>query len=417
MPKISKNALKFKKNISAVKEIMNFAEPKYIENLGINPNELISMAGGWVNHESPEELRRSYEKIISQKDQFHNSGKYSATLGEAKFKKAVCHFEKKLYNMDINEDEVIGGLGSTQLTMNLFYTLIDSGDKIVMLDPYYCNFPTQLITCVPDVKISTFSVIDEKDWKYLAEERIENFYNFIIKEKPQIILLTCPDNPTSKILSDNFLEKTLEAAKIVDAYLIVDFAYKELIFQDYFPKYFSWPPNNNFIAIRSNSKWCRGLGRRLGWIEAPKEVIDAMESIQNSTSLCPDTLHQMAFSDFIMNSLENNNLENYIKSTRKLYREVSEKTHLYLKKYLKFPIIAPDAGLYFFINVNFDGTKFVENALKYSGVLFVPGWGFGRTGKNAIRLSIGPLVNQENKIEEGIIRISETLDKIFKKEK
>ena len=144
-----------------------------------------------------------------------------------------------------------------------------------------------------------------------------------------------------------------------------------------YPSYFSWSPNENFIAIRSNSKWCRGLGRRLGWIEAPEFVIEAMESIQNSTSLCPDSLHQMAMTKFINNSIENNTLTKYIKETREHYKNVAKKTSTLIKEQFNFPIIEPEGGLYFFIKVNTDGTKFVENALKKAGVLFVPGWGFG----------------------------------------
>ena len=36
--------------------------------------------------------------------------------------------------------------------------------------------------------------------------------------------------------------------------------------------------------------------------------------------------------------------------------------------------------------------------------------GFGRTGKNAVRLSFGPLVEQIDKIEQGIIKISNYLN-------
>ena len=44
--------------------------------------------------------------------------------------------------------------------------------------------------------------------------------------------------------------------------------------------------------------------------------------------------------------------------------------------------------------------------LKKTGVLFIPGWGFGNVGKNAVRASFGPLINDIPKIEEGIIKIS-----------
>ncbi len=402
--------------MSPVRQIMSFAEPEYIESLGVKPEELISMAGGWVNHESPKELRESYEKLVSDQQLFHKSGKYSATFGDSDFKKAICKFEKELYDMDISEKEIAAGSGSTQLAMNLFVTILDPGDKILLLDPYYCNYPTQLITGIPDIKILSFPVIDVDKWEFIADKKIEAFSEYIIENKPKMILLTTPDNPTSKILSEKFMSAALAAAKKIDAFIVVDFAYKELIFDEKFPSYFSWAPNENFVSIRSNSKWCRGLGRRLGWIEAPKYVIDAMESIQNSTSLCPDTLHQMAFSEFINKSIENKTLTKYIKETRKLYKNAMEKTSQMIKKYLNFPIIEPEGGLYFFVKVNSDGTKFVENTLKKASVLFVPGWGFGRTGMNAIRLSVGPLVEDIEKIEEGLMRVAKHIDKIIQNE-
>ena len=134
--RISKKAEKFKKTSSPVKQIMNFADPNYIRNLGIKPEELISLAGGWVNHEAPEELRKAYEKIVSNTKEFHKSGQYSATFGDNNFKKAVCKFEKEIYKMEISEKEIAAGSGSTQLTMNLFSTILDPGDKILLLDPY-----------------------------------------------------------------------------------------------------------------------------------------------------------------------------------------------------------------------------------------------------------------------------------------
>ena len=412
MAKISKKAEKFKRNISPVRQIMSFADSDYIQSLGIKPEEFISMAGGWVNHKAPEQLRKSYEYLISNPDLFHITGKYSATLGDVEFKKAVCRFENKLYGMNISEKEIGVGVGSTQLVMNLFSVLLDPEDKILLLDPSYCNYPTQLITGIPDIKILRFSVIDEQKWKYVADEKIEEFSKYILENKPKVILLITPDNPTSKLLSDKFMEATMKAVKEVEAFLLIDFAYKELVFDEKYPSYFSWSPNENFISIRSNSKWCRGLGRRLGWIEAPEFVIEALESIQNSHLLCPDTLHQMAFTKFINNSIENNNLINYVNDTKKLYKEVAKKTVKLIKEKLDFPIIEPDGGLYIFMKVDMDGTKFVEKALKKAGVLFVPGWGFGRTGIKAIRLSFGPLVENIDRIEEGLERVVKHLDEI-----
>ena len=311
--------------------------------------------------------------------------------------------------MEIHEDEIAVGSGSTQLTMEILRVLLDPKDKILLLDPTYVNFLPQLTVGFSDIEILRFPIIDENEWKFMADEKIDEFSNFILNEKPKIILLTSPDNPTSKILSDEFIKKTLEAVKKVGGFLIIDFAYKELVYEDKLPSYFSWPPNDNFILLRSNSKWCRGLGRRLGWIEAPKFVINAMESIQSSTILCPDTLHQMALTKFINDSIDDNTLTNYISETKKMYERAAKKTVELLKQNLGFKIIEPDGGLYVFMKVDTDGQEFVQEVLKKTGVLFIPGWGFGNTGKNAVRISFGPLVNNISKIEEGIIKISKIL--------
>ena len=62
------------------------------------------------------------------------------------------------------------------------------------------------------------------------------------------------------------------------------------------------------------------------------------------------------------------------------------------------------------MNVKTNSAKLVETILTKTGILFIPGWGFGRTGKNAVRLSFGPLVEQIDKIEQGIIKISNYLN-------
>ena len=403
------NALR--KKDSPIKEIMNFSDPEYIATFGINVQDVISFAGGWSNHSAPEELRKAYETIITNPELFHKSGSYSTSIGDREFRNSLCKFENYLYNMEITEKQISVGLGSTQLTNDLFTLLLESGDRVLLLDPSYSNYPEQLENNFSNIDILRFSVIDEEKWEYVADKKIEEFSNYILENKPKIVLLVSPDNPTSKILSQNFIQKTLDSVKKVGGYLLVDFAYKELVFNKNLPEYFSWGPTENFIAIRTNSKWCRSLGRRIGWIEAEESIIESLELIQSSTILSPDQLHQMAFQKFITESIENDTLNDYLEKTQKLYKNISEKTNEIIKKYLKLPTIKPDGGLYIFMKINSDSAVFVKEVLKNTGVFFIQGWGFGKTGKNAVRISLGPLVNNPEKIEEGIIKVADYLKK------
>jgi len=391
---------------------MSYADPSYIKGIGINPKDLISFAGGWVNHKAPKELQKAYEEIAINSDMFHKSGSYSPTLGDPEFKQTVVDFEKHIYNMNnLDKSQIAIGLGSTQLAMDLFKVILNPGDKILLLDPSYCNYPTQVITGIMDATILRFPILDHKTWQYQPDSLINEFHEFILENKPKMILLISPDNPTSKVLSDKFVSAALEAAIEIGSFLVIDYAYKELVFEEAYPQYYSWAPNDNFICLRSNSKWCRGLGRRLGWVEAPDFVVESMESIENSTILCPDMLHQMAMTNYVKKSIKNNTLLTYIKDVNKQYQAAAKQTIKSINKHLGLPLLEPEGGLYTCMKVSSDGGKFVEDILKNTGVLFVPGWGFGRSVKDAVRISYGPLVNDIEKIDVGFKRVANYLNK------
>ena len=175
-PQISIKAKKFKRSISPVRQIMSFADPKYIKKMGIEPKELISFAGGWVNHNAPDELVDAYSEIVSDPEKFHLSGGYPPTLGENDFKEAIIKFENTLYGTKgLQTKNISVGMGSTQLAFDLFNVFLDSGDKILLLDPSYCNYPSQLVSGIKDIEILRFSVLNNETFEYEADSKINDF--------------------------------------------------------------------------------------------------------------------------------------------------------------------------------------------------------------------------------------------------
>ena len=70
-----------------------------------------------------------------------------------------------------------------------------------------------------------------------------------------------------------------------------------------------------------------------------------------------------------------------------------------IERYLGMRFMRPQGGLYCVVDVDRDGDQFVHEILQNTGVIFVPGSGFGPSLVNAIRVSFGPLVNDLAKIE------------------
>ena len=69
---------------------MKMAERQNILAMGLDPAEVISFGGGWVNHEAPEEFRQAYRDIVGDPALFHKSGGYTATLGDMECREQIA---------------------------------------------------------------------------------------------------------------------------------------------------------------------------------------------------------------------------------------------------------------------------------------------------------------------------------------
>src|SRR3989344_3962796 len=98
-PVLSKKSQTFKRKTSPVQQIMMYADPVYFKKLGLEPKNVISFAGGWVNNKAPPELQRAYKDIASDDELMHRSGGYSPTLGMPSAKEALVSYEKHVYGV------------------------------------------------------------------------------------------------------------------------------------------------------------------------------------------------------------------------------------------------------------------------------------------------------------------------------
>jgi aspartate/methionine/tyrosine aminotransferase len=396
---------------SPIRQIMKMAERQNILAMGLDPSQVISFGGGWVNHEAPDEFRKAYQSVVSDAELFHKSGAYTATLGDMECREQIARFEEHVFGVPrLNAAHIAIGVGSTQLTHDLFRTLLDPGDTVMLLDPTYANYEGQLAFSVPGVKVVRLRVLDPDTWSYLPESdpagMAREFSRLFDQHRPRLVLFGAPDNPTSQVLPQSLADVMLAKTSEAGSWLAIDFAYKCQFFQTP-PAYYAWSPADhpNIVGIHSNSKWARGLGRRLGWIEADSAVIDAIERVQQCSILCPDTLSQMTMARYLKASIADGSLKQYVADSNALYKHAANVTIKAVDEHLQRPRLTPAGGLYTVVNIGTNAEEFVPRALKATGVLVVPGAGFGASLTNGVRISFGPLVRDTAKIEEGLSRL------------
>jgi len=396
---------------SPIRQIMKMAERQNILAMGLDPAQVISFGGGWVNHEAPEAFRQAYQDVVADAALFHKSGGYTATLGDMECREQIARFEEHVFGVPrLGAEHIAIGMGSTQLTHDLFRTLLDPGDTVMLLDPTYANYEGQLAFAASGIKVVRLRVLDPATWSYLPETDpagvAREFTRLFDQHRPKLVLFGAPDNPTSQVVPQALAEVMLAKTAEAGAWLAIDFAYKCQYFQTP-PPYYAWSPADhpNVIGIHSNSKWARGLGRRLGWIEAQAPVIEAIERVQQCSILCPDTLAQMAMAAYLKQAIADGSLRKYIDDANVMYKHAASVTLKAVDTHLQRPRLTPFGGLYTCVDIGTNAEAFVPKALQATGVLVVPGGGFGASLTNGVRISFGPLVRDTAKIEEGLERL------------
>jgi len=400
---------------SPIREIMKLADRRNIVAMGLDPDDVISFAGGWVNHEAPVGLRAEYAVLAEDASLFHELGAYSPTRGLPRLRDMILAVDRAFHRTEGLADEhlIVGG-SSTQLTHTLFTALLDPGDRVVLFDPSYANYGPQLNLGPDGVEVVWLPVFDSEAWAFMPDpdQVVRDFEAVLAEHTPRLVLFSSPDNPTSQLIPDEVFFQIVERAAAADCFVVADFAYRAQCFERPDPQHFSASPAEypNLIKLHSNSKWCRGLGRRLGWLEADASVVEALEIVQQSTALCPDSVHQHALAAYLEKSLADGSLVTYLDESRELYRKAAVHTVDCVRRYLGMPCLDAQGGLYTVVDVGRDGDAFVREVLAATGVIFVPGSGFGPALDNGIRISFGPLVNDLDRIEDGFRRVGAFLE-------
>jgi len=394
---------------------MKLADRKNIVDMGLDPDDLVSYAGGWVAHRAPEALRAEYEAIAGDPDVFHSLGGYAPTRGLPGLREALLATDAEFYGTrGLTDDHIIVGASSTQLTYSLFVALLDPGDSVVVFDPAYANYSPQLALCQEDIQTVHLSVIDPATWSFCqdADRVIADLERILEEHTPRLLLFSSPDNPTGQMVPDDLFDRILDVTRDAGCFVAVDQAYRMQHFLDEEPRQLSASPvdHPHLIRLHSNSKWCRGLGRRLGWIEAAPEIVNALEIVQQATSLCGDTVHQHALAEYLRKALADGSLRSYLADAKAEYQAAAQRTSSCIEKYLGLRHMPPQGGLYTVVDVERDGDEFVLDVLRNTGVIFVPGSGFGPSLNNAIRVSYGPLVQDLDRLEEGFRRVRDYLN-------
>ncbi len=389
-------------NPSSIREIMNIVADfrKHPERY---PRRLIYFGGGWPQDPPPEPLRKAFIEVIKDEKSFLFSARYPPTRGDPDYLEALVLYEKEIFGREIEESELLSGLGSTDLAAALFFSILDPGDEIILTNPCYLNYTRQIeIIGRLGINIKRWQTI--KDGKFSPDlDELQE----LITNKTKLILLVTPGNPDGQVFDERVFEGIVDIASEKNVLVAIDVAYRAFHYRDGIPSYLSRPRKDHEIWIATLSKELRVPGWRMGYLIADPSLIRAIETVQQALTLCPAHPQQLAFvkmldQENIMKELRDFLLE---KTPRK-YHKVASLVCNELNRIPNLQYLRPAGGFYVFFDIGKvmkSSKRFVSQLLNEWQVALAPGIDFGMEGW--VRLSFAPVVEDENLLKEGMERI------------
>ncbi|MDD2352824.1 MAG: pyridoxal phosphate-dependent aminotransferase [Candidatus Caldatribacteriota bacterium] len=380
--------MKWNQNLKRIKP----SSIRKLFDLAQNRKDIISFGIGEPDFITPDHVRDAAKRAIEE-----GYTHYTPNAGFADLREALA---KKLVNFNhitSKPEEVLVTSGGTQALFTAFYTLMNPGDELIVPDPGFLIYGSQVILAGGN---PVFLPIREKNNFQIDPDELRK----LITTKTKAILLNSPSNPTGMIIKKEVLEEIAFIAKENDLFVISDELYEDILFDGRehlsiasFPEM-----KERTISIFGFSKSYAMTGWRIAYLTCPEFLIKEMIKIQQNTAVCPNSVTQRAVLHGLQNPQET---KTSIERMRAAYQERRDVILKGLNEIDGFECLTPEGAFYAFPNITRTGTSSDDLSiylLDKCGVVAVPGNAFGQYGEGYLRFSFATSVDM---IKKGIERI------------
>ncbi len=305
---------------------------------------------------------------------------YLEVTGLPELREAVADYHSRRNNIQRNAGNVLIGPGSKELMFLLQFSYY--GDLLIPT-PSWVSYAPQAFFI--GRQIHWIPTSEKNKWRLLPDE-LERFCKED-PDRPRILILNYPSNPTGVTYSISELKDLAEVARKHHIILLSDEIYGELHFEGKHVSIAKYYPEGTIISS-GLSKWCGAGGWRLGTFTFPPSLswlLEAMASVASETFTATSAPIQYAAVRAFRGGVD---IERYLWNTRKILSALGMKLY---KQFDKCGIAAPKPEGAFYLFINFKryssslkrknittSNELAKRLLEETGVAVLPGSVFGR---------------------------------------
>ncbi|HJU87869.1 MAG TPA: aminotransferase class I/II-fold pyridoxal phosphate-dependent enzyme [Gemmatimonadaceae bacterium] len=232
--------------------------------------EAINLAQGFPDFPMPDPMKEAACAAVRG-----DINQYAITWGSPPLRLAIAEKYRRWYDMEVDpEREITVTCGATEAMAAVFLALIDPGDEVIVLEPFYENYGPDAI--LADAK-PVFVPLEPPDWK-LDPDRLRAAFS----KRTKAIVVNTPHNPSGRVLTREEIALIAELCIEHDAWAFTDEIYEHIRYAGNHHVLAAWPGmRERTVTISGLSKTFSCTGWRLGYAIAPQKESVAIRKVHD----------------------------------------------------------------------------------------------------------------------------------------
>lgn len=356
------------KNVSPSITLATSAKAKKLLAEGI---DIIGLGVGEPDFQTADSIKKAAIRSIEN----GSASYYTATAGLPELRKAVLQRVLEDEGLVYEDNEVIVADGAKNVLYNLFQAILNEGDEVLILAPYWVSYTEQVkLAAGQPVVIETQP---ENDYKVTVAQLEAQ-----LSSKTKALLLNSPSNPTGMIYTKEELAAIGNWAVKNNILIVSDEIYGKLIYNGH--EFISIATISDeikaqTILVNGVSKTYAMTGWRIGYALGNAKIIKAMIDVASHSTSNPTAASQYAAIEALSGDQE------IVETMRQAFEERLNVAYSLLSAIPGFDVKKPQGAFYLFPNVKkaamacgFSSVdEFVDGLSMEAHVAVVQGSGFG----------------------------------------
>ena len=223
----------------------------------------VNLGQGFPDTDGPSEI---LEQAVTALRTGHNQ--YAPGPGVADLRAAIAEHQRRHYGLDFDPDgEVLVTTGATEAIAAALLGLVDPGDEVVVLEPYYDSY----VACIQMAGgVRRPVTLRAPDFRLDADE-----LRAAVTPRTRLLLVNSPHNPTGTVLDRAELAALAEVAVEHDLVVITDEVYEHLAFDGRTHVPLATLPGmaERTLTCSSAGKTFSITGWKVGWVCGPADLV------------------------------------------------------------------------------------------------------------------------------------------------